>query len=347
MPGMKLTLWIASLCLLVGCSGDKPNTGSSDSAGSSSSSSSSKGTSDVPSPESKVPVSASLSGKELQPNVQYNAGDRIQVPSLGASFVVPADCVAGFATGALAVVVRDASKPGLGFVLLQTGMTKDGTRKLLNQPLDLNSIEQGLVMQPQGEIKEEGDRLTRRFSNGFYMTDVACIVAPHSFAGFSYLVPETDASRGQKLVAAMADSATFAKPKNDDLRKQWNDGLKAKCLHVFKYKSGGMTNNSWSSETNRYWHFGSDGSYVYSGRTTNSASVDAKDGAGNPTVSGGFAADNDNEHAGKWSLEFNLLGCVLILESNQGVIRLHGLSYNGRVYIDGDEAVVSVSNLKQ
>lgn len=347
---MKHALWLLCLCLLAGCSDDK-GTGSSGSGGSSSSSSSSDSgpstTSDASSPESKVPVSDSLSGKELQPNVQYSAGERIQVPSLGASFVVPEGCIAAYPPGGLAIVVRDTSKPGLGLVLLQTGMTKDGLRKLLDQPLDLNSLEQGLVMQPQGEVKTEGDRMTRRFSNGFYMTDVTGIVAPHSFAGFSYLVPEAEAERGQKLVKAMAESAKFAKPKNDDLRKQWNDGLKGKCLHVFKYKSGGMgTSNSWSSETNRYWHFGSDGTYVHTGRTTNSASVEVKDGLGNPSVSGGFAADNDNEHQGKWKLEFNLVGCVLVLESTQGTVRVHTLAFNGRVYLDGDETMISASNLK-
>ncbi|MBX3474961.1 MAG: hypothetical protein KF754_11305 [Planctomycetes bacterium] len=350
---MKHALCLLCLCLLAGCSGDN---GTSSSGSGSSSSSSSSGdsspstTSDASSPESKVPVSDSLSGKELQPNVQYAAGDRVQIPSLGASFVVPEGCAAIYYPGGLAIVVRDVSKQGVGLVLLQTGMTKDGLRKLLEQPLDLSSLEPGLILQPQGEIKVSGDSQTRRFSNGFYMTDVTGIVAPHSFAGFSYLVPEAEAERGQKLVRAMVDSAKFAKPRNEDLRKQWNEGLKGKCLHVFKFKSSGFSGSggsSWSSETNRYWHFGSDGTYVYSGRTTNSASVEVKDGLGNPSVSGGFAADNDNDHAGKWTLEFNLFGCVLVLESTQGTLRIHTLTFNGRVYVDGDEAVVSASNKKQ
>ncbi|MBE7490338.1 MAG: hypothetical protein HS108_01035 [Planctomycetes bacterium] len=347
---MKHLCWLLALCLAAACSGDK---GSGSGSGGGSSSSSSSGDSgpaaDAPSPQSKVPVSDTLTGKELQPGVQYEAGERIQVPSLGASFVVPPGCVAAYPPGGLAMIVRDASKPGLGLVLLQTGMTKDGLRKLLEQPLDLNSLEQGLVLQARGEIEEQGDRLTRRFSNGFYTTDVTGIVAPYSFAGFSYLVPEADAERGRALVKAMADSAKFAKPKNDDLRKQWNDGLKGKCLHVFKYRGSGYSSggSSWSSETNRYWHFGSDGTYIYSGRTTNSASVEVKDGLGNPSVSGGFAADNDNDHAGRWKLEFNLVGAVLVLESSQGTVRVHTLAYNGRVYIDGDEAGVSPSQYKQ
>lgn len=351
---MRRILLLAGLCVLAGCSGGESGGGSSGS--SSSSGSSESGTSGKVSPtdapkkeateESSVPLQTTLDGKEMQVNQQYAAGERLAIPLLGVSFVVPPSCVAIYGSGGLAIVVRDTSKEGLGLVLIQTGMSKPEARWLLQQPLDLSMLAQGVTLQPQGEIEESGDRLSRLFSNGFYCTRITSVVAPHSAAAFSYVVPETDRERGLKLVSEMADSAKFAQPKDADLRKQWLQGLQGKKLHVFKFKSGGMGSNSWSSETNREWHFGSDGSYVHSGRTTNSASVETRDGGGNPTASGGFAADNDNNHAGKWRIEFNLGGCVLILDSTQGNRRVHTLTFNGRVYLDGDETQISQSNLK-
>jgi hypothetical protein len=142
----------------------------------------------------------------------------------------------------------------------------------------------------------------------------------------------------------IADSIKFATPAGEKQRKEYESQLMGRCAHVFLYKSGGggASSSSWSSETNKYWHFGSDRSYEYFYKHTGASSFN------NPSAEGGHAADTNNNHAGTWSIELTLSLPALILRTNDGRIITHVLNRSAtHLTIDGDEAMIKASDRKQ
>lgn len=290
--------------------------------------------------DSKQPEGESLEGKELKLDTEMAAG-RVKVSNLGFSFNVPEGAIAYFASGGAAIQVGEKGGALLTLVVARTGVTQAEARDMISQPLDLGN---GASLSPQGEISGKGDRLTRAMTGGAVTGYVHALIGKSTGIAVITIGKTGSDSECKAYSAKVADSIKFAKPGGDKDRLKYEADLKGKQLHVFKYKSGGggYGGSSWSSETNKYWHLGSDHSYEYFYQHTGASSFD------NPDASGGHAADTNNDHQGTWSIELTLTLPVLVLRDSKGEIHTLTLDLiKDRLHIDGDEVTVSQSSRKR
>jgi hypothetical protein len=369
-------LLLCGVCLLLGCSDDKPSSSSSSSSGSGCKSESDKEAGkreddDKPAPqacggdedddkplekpdtkpaettgatrgfgESKQPESETLDGKELKPDTEMAPG-RVKVSNLGFSFNVPEGAIAYFATGGAAIQVGEKGGALLTLLIARTGVTQAEARDMISQPLPLGN---GVELSPQGEIGGTGDKLTRVMTGTGITSHVQLLLGKSTGVVVLTIGKTGSDSECKANSAKVADSIKFATPGGEKDRLKYESDLKGKQLHVFKYKSGGggYGGASWSSETNKYWHLGSDRSYEYFYQHTGASSFD------NPDARGGHAADTNNDHQGTWSVELTLTLPVLVLRDSKGGIHTLTLDLiQGRLHIDGDEATVGQSTRKQ
>lgn len=290
--------------------------------------------------DSKQPEGENLDGKELKTDTEMASG-RVKVSNLGFSFNVPEGAIAYFATGAAAIQVGEKGGALLTLLIARTGVTQAEARDMISQPLPLGN---GVELSPQGEIGGKGDRLTRAMTGAAVTGYVHALIGKSTGVAVITIGQAGTDSECKAYSAKVADSIKFAKPEGEKDRLKYEADLKGKQLHVFKYKSGGggYGGASWSSETNKYWHLGSDHSYEYFYQHTGASSFD------NPDARGGHAADTNNDHQGSWSVELTLTLPVLVLRDSKGEIHTLTLDLiQGRLHIDGDEATVSQSSRKQ
>jgi len=290
--------------------------------------------------DSKQPEGETLEGKELKTDTEMASG-RVKVSNLGFSFNVPEGAIAYFATGGAAIQVGEKGGALLTLLVARTGVTQAEARDMISQPLPLGN---GVELSPQGEISGKGDRLSRAMSGGAVTGYAHMLIGKSTGVAVITIGQAGTDSECKAYSAKVADSIKFAKPGGEKDRLKYESDLKGKQLHVFKYKSGGggYGGASWSSETNKYWHLGSDHSYEYFYQHTGASSFD------NPDARGGHAADTNNDHQGSWSVELTLTLPVLVLRDSKGEIHTLTLDLiQGRLHIDGDEATVGQSNRKQ
>lgn len=290
--------------------------------------------------DSKQPEGENLDGKELKTGTEMASG-RVKVSNLGFSFNVPEGAIAYFATGAAAIQVGEKGGALLTLLIARTGVTQAEARDMISQPLPLGN---GVELSPQGEIGGKGDRLTRAMTGAAVTGYVHALIGKSTGVAVITIGQAGTDSECKAYSAKVADSIKFAKPEGEKDRLKYEADLKGKQLHVFKYKSGGggYGGASWSSETNKYWHLGSDHSYEYFYQHTGASSFD------NPDARGGHAADTNNDHQGSWSVELTLTLPVLVLRDSKGEIHTLTLDLiQGRLHIDGDEATVSQSSRKR
>lgn len=290
--------------------------------------------------DSKQPEGENLDGKELKTDIEMASG-RVKVSNLGFSFNVPEGAIAYFATGAAAIQVGEKGGALLTLLIARTGVTQAEARDMISQPLPLGN---GVELSPQGEIGGKGDRLTRAMTGAAVTGYVHALIGKSTGVAVITIGQAGTDSECKAYSAKVADSIKFAKPEGEKDRLKYEADLKGKQLHVFKYKSGGggYGGASWSSETNKYWHLGSDHSYEYFYQHTGASSFD------NPDARGGHAADTNNDHQGSWSVELTLTLPVLVLRDSKGEIHTLTLDLiQGRLHIDGDEATVSQSSRKR
>ncbi|MCB9895834.1 MAG: hypothetical protein H6839_15410 [Planctomycetes bacterium] len=288
--------------------------------------------------DSKQPEADSLDGKELMADTEFKAGERMKVSRLGFSYVVPAGAITYFGTGGAAIQVGEKGGDLLTLIIARTGVTEAEARDMLSQPYDTGN---GQSLTPQGELTKSGDRMSRSFSSAGLSAYSDVLVGKSTGVAVLTIGPAGAESRCKAASAKVADTVKFATPGGEKDRVKYEGDLKGKVLKVFIYKSGGAGygGTSWSSETNKHWHLGSDKSYLYFYQHTGASSFD------NPDARGGHAADTNKNHEGSWSVELTLAGVVLMLRDTDGVIHTHALTLNnGRLYIDGDEATVGPSD---
>jgi hypothetical protein len=244
--------------------------------------------------------------------------------------------------GASVIVIGDTTKQDTaGFIIARTGVTEAEARDMISKEYDLGN---GVMIQPVGELSKNGDVLTRKYEGQTLVASATVMLGKHTgVAILMYGVPAR-ADFLKEYGAKVANSMKFATPGGEKDRLKYEQDSKGKCVHVFKYKSGGggASTYSWDSETNKYWHLGSDGTYEYFYKHTGTSSFN------NEHAQGGHAADTDEDHSGTWSIELTLSLPVLVLRTNKGTIVQHALSLvNGRLYVDGDEATVNPSDRKR
>lgn len=345
---MKLMQFTAAaLLLLASTCSDKSS--SSSSSGGSSSSSSSSSSSDKPKDnaaprdepvktergfsESKQPESESAEGTEIVADKQYQAGERLKVSSLGFSYVVPEKAISVFANGGSAINIGEVGGNMLTLIVARTGVTESEARDMISQPYDIGG---GDMLKLTSEISKDGDRLSAAMASGRVTGHVQMLIGKSTGVAIMSIGLPGSEDVCKEYSAKLADSVKFATPAGEKQRQEHEQGLMGKRAKVFIYKSA--KDYSWSSETNKDWHFGSDHTYEYIYKNTNSSSGDA----------GSYAADNDANHAGTWRIELTLDMPVLILRTNQGRIYTHTLTVvKGFLNIDGEEASLAASDRKK
>lgn len=290
-----------------------------------------------------------LEGDEIQFNVAYDGDKRLKTDFLGISFKMPA-AVRGGSDGKTPVfLMRPADQRGLGILAMQTGLTAASGAAFLHDDLDLGDLEQGVVLKPSGAAKVEGGRVTQDFSHQTYHARAVMLIGPSGNAlAVTFIGAKEDREKLNGYCDAVIKSVQFAKPQAETRREEIRKQLFGKCLHVYRYKQAGSGANSSSWETKIHWHFGSDGTYLYTYVFTGDHWVKGRDGQGNDTHTGGAWSENNKQENGKWRIEFNLTGMALVLVSEKGTEATHQIRVtDGKVYLNDEEVSVFNSDKKR
>lgn len=334
---MKFIHCAAAALLLIAsaCSGGSSGSSSSSSGSSGSSGNSKDGGSKTERgyAESTQPESASAEGTEIVADTQYKAGERLKVSSLGFSYVVPEKAISVFATGGSAINIGEMGGDMLTLIVARTGVTEAEARDMISQPYDMGNAGKLTL---QGEIEKSGDRLSAAMASPAICGHVQMLIGKSTGVAIMSIAKPGGEAACKEYSAKLAETVKFATPAGEKQRQEHEAGLMGKRAKVFIYKSA--KDYSWSNETNKEWHFGSDHTYEYTYRNTNSSSGEA----------GGYAADNNANHAGTWRIELTLNYPTLILRTSEGRIITHTLTVvKGFLNIDGEEASLGASDRKK
>lgn len=301
-----------------------------------------------PGPEFKSDIRevAKLEGQDCAFDTQYAAGTRLKVELLGISLKIPEGCVGGATAGVNYFIFRPTDQQGVGLVMAQTGVNSiQEAAALLAGKQDLSSLEEGLVMDPDGAPKIEGSRASMRYTSAAYVAHSLALVGPSkNGVVVSFIGPRQAEARVKSLVQSVADSLQFARPNDAEMRKQWNEGLKGYCLHYFNYRSskGNQPGNWWDATTNIWMHFGSDNTYRWIYKYESSGGVKNSD------VIGGTASDDNKTEDGTWRIEFTLTGTLLYLTNDKGELNVVLLQFDGKkITANGKEVSRSQSDIKR
>lgn len=286
--------------------------------------------------KSDIKEVASLDGKDMQFEQPYEGGTQLKVALLGMSFKVPQGCFAAVTAKVNYVLIRPQDQRGLGTIAMQTGTSGiDDLVAMMAGAKDLSSLEQGLVIEPDGEPKVQGGKATLRYTSAQYVCYSVGLVGPSLNAALiSFIGPKEDDAKVKGYVEGLANSMQFAKPADADARKQWNEGLKGYCLHYFNYRSA--PDHSWTAETNVHIHFGSDNTFYYTYRYDGSMGVRDNPAPGNPIV-GRKLSDNSDEAKGTWRLEFTITGALVYLTVESGEVFPLLITVDKQIYVNGNE----------
>ena len=301
-----------------------------------------------PQPEfrSDIREVAKLDGQDCAFDTQYAAGTRLKVELLGISLKIPEGCIGGATASVNYFIYRPTDQQGVGLVMAQTGVNsiQDAAALLAGKP-DLSSLEEGLVMDPDGAPKIEGSRASMRYTSAAYVAYSVALVGPSKNGVIvSFIAPRQAEAKAKSFVQSVADSLQFAKPNDSEMRKQWNEGLKGYCLHYFNYRSskGNQPGNWWDSTTNIWMHFGSDNTYRWIYKYESSGGVKNSD------VIGGTASDDNKTEDGTWRIEFTLTGTLLYLTNDKGELSVVLLQFDGKkITANGKEVSRSQSDIKR
>ncbi|MBK8207788.1 MAG: hypothetical protein IPK87_13520 [Planctomycetes bacterium] len=354
----KLSAFALPCCLLffTACSDDKASSGSSGSSSSSSSSSSDSGNSsgdksdkdltpdadgktepaDRGFKESTQAEASKLDGKEFAAGTRYEGGDRVKVSNLGFSYKVPDGAVSEMPAGSAAIQLGEMGGKLLTLIVGRTGVTEGEARDMISKPFDLGN---GSELAPVGEINKNGDSLSRAMSNNAVTGYIQMLIGKSAgVAVMTIGLPGTEAEC-KSYSSKVADSIEFAVPAGEKERQQHEAGLKGKVIKVFTYKgSTPNSGSSWSRETHKHWHLGSDHSYEYIYRLTTASSSDVLN----------QADDSHDNHAGTWSIELTLALPMLVCRTNDGRFITYTLDVvKGYLNIDGQEATIGPSDRKR
>jgi hypothetical protein len=276
--------------------------------------------------DSKQPESASADGTEIVANKLYEGGERLKVSSLGFSFQVPKDEKAYFPQGGSLITVgaQGADAKFLTLIMAQTGATEADARDMMSKAHDLGGGDQ---LKRTGEIEKNGDRLSCPIATARMVGRLEMLIGKSTGVAVATLGLPGSESDCKSKAGKLADSIKFATPAGEKQRLEHEAGLMGKRCSLFYYK--GSSDYSHSSETNKDWHFGSDHTYDYIYRNTNSSTF--KDG-------GGYASDNNDNHSGTWSIELTLGFPMLVLRASDGRIFTYTLTVvKNWLHFNGEE----------
>jgi hypothetical protein len=287
-----------------------------------------------------------LDGKDLQADVRYDEGTQLKIALLGISFKVPAGCIGGVTPSVNYVLVRPNDQRGLGTIAMQTGVSGiEEIAAMLAGAKDLSALEQGLVIEPDGEVKVSGGKASMRYTSANYVCYSIGLVGPSRNAALiSFIGPKDDDAKVRAYTEGIATSMQFAKPDDSAQRKQWNEGLKGYCLHYFNYRAA--KDNSWDSTTNIKIHFGSDNTFLYTYQHEGTVGIRDEPGSHNPITSRGVSG-NDDTAQGTWRLEFTITGALVYLTTEKGEVYPLLITVGKQIYVNGEEVSRVKSDKKQ
>jgi hypothetical protein len=149
----------------------------------------------------------------VQPGVTYPAGTRIDTPGTGVSFTIPKGWSGILPRGHTFFVMGSQPQKAYIFVLVEK-KTVAQARAMMTDPVPLGG---GLTLQPDGELVQQGTRLTGRYSVAGSREPMVGYVETHVSKrdlGVSYLAisaPKT-ADGVQKVVQALAEDTALESP---------------------------------------------------------------------------------------------------------------------------------------
>ncbi|MBP9892653.1 MAG: hypothetical protein KBG84_12185 [Planctomycetes bacterium] len=296
--------------------------------------------------KSDIKEVASLDGKDMNYEVQYDGGTQLKIPLLGMSLKIPQGCIGGVTASVNYVLIRPQDQRGLGTIAMQTGVSGiDDIAATMAGAKDLSSLEEGLVIEPEGEPKVQGGKATLRYTSANYVCYAIGLVGPSlNAAMISFIGPKDDDARIKAYAESIANSMQFAKPDDAANRKQWNEGLKGYCLHYFNYRAA--KDNSWDSTTNIHIHFGSDSTFLYTYQHEGTMGVRENPAPGNPITSRGVSGNNETAQ-GTWRLEFTITGALVYLTTEKGDVFPLLISVGKQIFVNGSEVSRVKSDKKQ
>lgn len=191
---------------------------------------------------------------EIEPGVRYAGGTRVGAADLGVSFVIPEGWVGVLPPNAELFLLGSDSDPGLIVVVADRVESLDAAVATLDQPLPIDT---GLVLQPRGDAKIDGRRLSQDYSTivgGQTLIGRADGIVGPTGVGVAFVAvgPESGAARYQALISAAVASLQFREPPPQRssapskaaahaAESGWNGMLRGMKLHYI-YSATGYAN---------------------------------------------------------------------------------------------------------
>lgn len=282
-------------------------------------------------------LGSSLAQAELKPKQKYQGGTRVQASALGVSFGVPQDWVAQYGADgkSAALMMASTTIEGVGLAILLGNQSVQQLVSSLSESQDLGG---GVVLEPTGAVRPQGQRITARYANAEYVGRAIGLIGPGKnhvvffFAGpqknekiYAGLLEEL--SSGTRFNAPTASRPQPAAPTaSSGPARDWTKFLSGMMLRYFSsYNSGGGSGGIASERT---MHFCSDGSFSYSGSSLTTINVD-----GNGVSSGG-----QDRGQGRWRVESaTSSGAVVVLSLENGQTERITVQYDAQKTFVGNQ----------
>ena len=278
--------------------------------------------------------------RELQVGGQYPAGTRINSSQHGISFIVPRDWKAALRPDLPALLIASDTEPGAILALAGLGLTATDIAALLNEASDMGN---GVTLQPLGQAQIKGSRVTQTYSAGQFAGRALAVIGQNG-ASLTFIAfgPQEQSTYFAGLLEGMASSAQYSQAKAAATIKQYTQLISGKTLYSFSYSGSSTTNNSFGSSSERTWNVCSNGTYSYQGVAESGGNFSI--GATTPQDLGGVASQSSSAHAGRWRIVVFGMDLKLVLQAQDGQVRVYTVGNNGKyLTLDGKEVTLNAN----
>ncbi len=293
-----------------------------------------------PSPGSNPGATPQTGVKELQVGGQYPAGTRINSSQHGISFIVPRDWKAALRPDLPALLIVSDTKPGAILALAGLGLTASDIAALLNEASDMGN---GVTLQPLGQAQIKGSRVTQTYTAGQFAGRALAVIGQNG-ASLTFIAvgPQEQGPYFAALLEGMAGSAQYSQAKATAAIKQYTQLISGKTLYSFSYSGSSTANNSFGSSSERTWNVCSNGTYSYQGVAESGGNFSV--GATTPQDLGGVASQSSSAHSGRWRIVVFGMDLKLVLQAQDGEVRVYTLGNNGKyLTLDGKEVTLNAN----
>ena len=268
-----------------------------------------------------TPLATVAQVTEIEPNVRYDAGARVGVAAMGASFVIPEGWLGTLPAGSEIFLLGSEAEAGLIAVL---GNQTSGIEEAAASFADELTLDAGVVLKPDGPPRIDGSTVRQTYHasvGGQILLGQAYGSLGPTGIGVAFIAvgPEGSAPRHRALLDELAASLELRAPAVSPAAASasstdWDALLRGRKLH-YLYTASGFHEEVQIDLCG-------DGTFYRSG------GGGGFDG-GTPGASGAW----QHEAAGRWGVT----GGVLRLESADGKVASYELSFDGeKLLLDGD-----------